>query len=117
MTESDTSYRLYKTEQRSVYNAAAARAPTAEPHPEVLLHTSERLLESVTSNIAIRRPTPNGSWAWVTPSLGPEAPFLAGTMRKHLLDAGVLVEGELTLADWATAKAQGHRVIGFNGFR
>ncbi|KAL1406820.1 hypothetical protein Q8F55_006229 [Vanrija albida] len=115
-TESDPSYRLYKTEQRAVYNAAAARAPTDEPHPEVLLHAGGRLLESVTSNIAIRLPRA-GAWAWVTPALGESTPFLAGTMRRHLLHAGVLVEGELGVADWERAREEGYRVIGFNGFR
>lgn len=88
-------------------------------HPEVLLHTSNHLLESVTSNIAIHSPASDGKGPqWVTPLLhGDDVPFLDGVMRKYLLSKGVIREGELTVDDWGNCKKEGGRVIGFNGLR
>jgi hypothetical protein len=38
-------------------------------------------------------------------------------MRAHLLATGVVVEGQLTTADWEDALAGKCRVIAFNGVR
>ena len=88
-------------------------------HPEVLLHTATHLLESVTSNIAILRPTSNADEAqWVTPVLQTDdKPFLDGVMRRYLIAKGLVREGELTVNDWDEAKRERRRVIGFNGLR
>jgi branched-subunit amino acid aminotransferase/4-amino-4-deoxychorismate lyase len=84
----------------------------------VLLHTATHLLESVTSNIAIQMPQPDGSLIWVTPMLDKESlPFLDGVMRQQLLAEGIVQEGEVTLEHWHRAKEDGWRVIGFNGLR
>lgn len=82
-------------------------------HPEVLLHTSTHLLETTTSNIAILSP----SGQWITPSISSSTPLLNGVVRRFLLESGVIEEGELTLADFERVKAEGGRIIGFNGLR
>ena len=87
--------------------------------PEVLLHTASRLLETTTSNIAFHLPGPDlAQAAWVTPKLDREtSPFLNGVMRRHLLEEGVIREGEVSVEDWERVKSGKGRVIGFNGLR
>jgi branched-subunit amino acid aminotransferase/4-amino-4-deoxychorismate lyase len=81
---------------------------------EILLHTSTRLLETATSNIAIQTETGE----WITPRLNrTKTPFLDGVMRRYLLDQGSIKEGELGIEDYENAKSEGTRVIGFNGLR
>lgn len=107
------------------------------PHPEVLLHDGARVLETVTSNVAVRMPRARAAarargaaagaaagasgseddaegGIWVTP---PATSVLPGTVRAELLSKGVVVEGEITLEDWREAGERGWEVRGFNGFR
>ncbi|KAL7424079.1 hypothetical protein Q5752_001664 [Cryptotrichosporon argae] len=119
--EGEDDWRLYKTVRRDMYDAASDRGARAlgEPgtHPEVLQHTPTRLLETNTSNVALELPGLDGAMVWLTPALRPGAPFLNGVFRRHLLAAGQVVEAELTVDDFARAKREGRRVVGFNGLR
>ncbi|OXG21545.1 lysine decarboxylase [Cryptococcus neoformans Tu401-1] len=111
---SNVKFRLYKTSQRELYDLAYERGSTLSPcHPEVLLHTSTHLLETTTSNVAILSP----SGRWITPSVSSSTPLLNGVVRRFLLANGAIEEGELTLADFERVKAEGGRIIGFNGLR
>lgn len=133
---SNVNFRLYKTSQRELYDLAYERGSkclkvlffmavkqfgsdkhtlgTLSPcQPEVLLHTSTHLLETTTSNVAILSP----SGRWITPSVSSSTPLLNGVVRRFLLANGVIEEGELTLADFESVKAEGGRIIGFNGLR
>lgn len=109
---SELDYRQYKTARREAYESAAARMQSAGPHPEVVLHANGRLLEGVTSNIAIQL---NGEW--ITPTVEADTPILPGTMRAHLLKTKVIREGILTIDHWRQAKEEKWRVIAFNGLR
>ena len=81
---------------------------------EILLHTSAHLLETATSNIAIKTETGE----WITPRLDrTKTPFLDGVMRRYLLDQGLIKEDELGIEDYERARKEGRRVIGFNGLR
>ena len=112
--EEETDCRLYKTTHRQVYDQAARRVSGAE----VLLHTNDLLLETNTSNVAFWSPQAGSGPLWATPRLRRrEAAFLDGVMRRHLLEAGVVREEDLTIEDWERAKRDGVRVIGFNGLR
>jgi len=118
-TSEERDLRLYKTTNRAVYDDAARRGNTLThgSRPEVFLHTSTHLLETTTSNVALYDPLP-GQPDWVTPALDTkERPFLDGVMRGYLLEEAVIREGEVTLSDWERCKADGRRVIGFNGLR
>jgi hypothetical protein len=117
---------LYKTTQRAHYDAASVRGGPS--HPEVLLHTTTHLLETATSNVALRLPLhPNADAAgtleyeWVTPCLSETRPFLDGTVRQELLERGVLREGEVTMEDWERCRVESTDgevvVVGFNGLR
>ncbi len=114
----DLSFRAHKTERRDVYDAAAARGPGA--HPEVLLHDGENVLETVTSNVAVRMPrdaagaASDAEWTWVTPRTGA---ILPGTVRAELLEKGDVVEGVVSLEDWRCAGREGWKVVGFNALR
>ena len=62
-------------------------------------------------------PTANGS-KWITPTRDrKERPFLAGVMRRYLLEMGEIEEGDPTVEDWQRAKSEGWTVVGFNGLR
>jgi hypothetical protein len=119
---------LYKTTQRAHYDAASVRGGPS--HPEVLLHTSTHLLETATSNVALRLPLPlppnkdaagKLEYEWVTPCLTETRPFLDGTVRQELLERGVIREGEVTIEDWKTCRVESKEgevvVVGFNGLR
>jgi branched-subunit amino acid aminotransferase/4-amino-4-deoxychorismate lyase len=117
---------LYKTTQRAHYDAASVRGGPS--HPEVLLHTPTHLLETATSNVALRLPLPpKGDAAgaseheWVTPCLAETRPFLDGTVRQELLERGVIREGEVTVEDWERCRVESKGgvvvVVGFNGLR
>jgi hypothetical protein len=117
---------LYKTTQRAHYDAASVRGGPS--HPEVLLHTPTHLLETATSNVALRLPLPPKGHAagppeyeWVTPCLAETRPFLDGTVRQELLERGVIREGEVTIEDWERCREESKEgevvVVGFNGLR
>ncbi|GMK58875.1 hypothetical protein CspeluHIS016_0603170 [Cutaneotrichosporon spelunceum] len=116
--DGDLSYRLHKTERRDVYNAAAARGPA--PHPEVLLHDGNNVLETVTSNVALYMPAQEAVRAtgkegarWVTP----KGVLLPGTVRAELLENGDIVEGVISIEDWKRAGREGWKTVGFNALR
>lgn len=81
------------------------------------------MLETVTSNVAVRVPQERAAamgapteaeWVWVTPG---SPALLPGTVRAELLDSGFIVEGRVRVEDWLQAKAEGWKVVGFNGLR
>jgi len=115
---------MFKTTNRVIYDEASARARRSLPsrliqaddkaNKEILLHTTTRLLETATSNIAIQSETGE----WITPRLDRKGtPFLDGVMRRYLLDQGSIKEGELGIEDFEKARNEGRRIIGFNGLR
>lgn len=140
----DVSLRAHKTEDRRVYDAASSRGPAGTAHPEVLLHDGVHVLETVTSNVAVRMPRDrarvavgelasreserqgeqergrkgeergDGEWVWVTPA---SPSLLPGTVRAELLERGLIVEGAVRVEDWREAKARGWNVVAFNAFR
>ncbi|WVQ71796.1 hypothetical protein IAR50_001338 [Cryptococcus sp. DSM 104548] len=112
-TEKDR--RLYKTDQRGMYDAAYARGgQLSTEHPEVVIHNGTHLLETTTSNIAIQRPSEQ---RWITPRIGESTPLLNGVLRRYLLESDVIEEGSLTLEDLDMVKKGEGRLIGFNGLR
>ncbi|KAF7337478.1 hypothetical protein MSAN_02220800 [Mycena sanguinolenta] len=105
LTDSATLYGPASTTERTVYNAARARAglpALPSPDADVLLYNpSEHITETSVSNVAFYR-----SHRWVTPPLS--AGCLAGVTRRWLLQHKRIFEaepGELTKAsmrpgDW-----------------
>ncbi|ODO10836.1 TIGR00730 family protein [Cryptococcus amylolentus CBS 6273] len=113
--QSEKDYRLYKTDQREMYDAVYARGgQLSAEHPEVIIHNGTHLLETTTSNIAILRSTEQ---RWITPRIGSSTPLLNGVLRRYLLEKGAIEVGELTLQDLDMVKKGQARLIGFNGLR
>ncbi|WWC69351.1 uncharacterized protein I206_103290 [Kwoniella pini CBS 10737] len=109
--------RLHKTTNREMYDEAYARGQTIVPsniHPEVILHDGINILETTTSNIAIKC---SNSDEWITPKLNKNQPFLNGVMRRYLVAKGIIQEGEVTIDMIRKVKSENGRLIGFNGLR
>ncbi|WVF72080.1 hypothetical protein IAT40_006892 [Kwoniella sp. CBS 6097] len=141
--------RLYKTTDRGMYDEAHARGGallSPDLHPEVLLHTSTRILETTTSNIAVLPTVPPANLSdsgtdssptrkWLTPRLrstnanercdedeedqekGRGGIFLNGVMRRYLLENGIIQESDITVDQLLQIWRDGGRIIGFNGLR
>ncbi|MYD04785.1 MAG: aminodeoxychorismate synthase component I [Acidimicrobiia bacterium] len=87
--------RYHKTTRREPYEEAAARHPGADD--VVLVNDRGEAVETTIANLAVRC-----SDRWVTPPIG--SGCLPGTYREELLDTGLLVEGELLVADLVEAE-------------
>ncbi|KAJ2529111.1 hypothetical protein EV175_007395, partial [Coemansia sp. RSA 1933] len=105
-----------KTTHRPIYDAAASR--TLQQHPQgslVLLHNSDgHITEANIANVAVLLPA-GGEMQLVTPPVSDG--LLAGTMRSHLLEAGQIVEGTVTVDDFKRAALNGWRVVCMNSVR
>ena len=90
----DNVFLFHKTTNRRLYSRRLARYPSAD---DVLLVNEEgRVTESVIANVALRIGD-----EWVTPPIADG--LLGGVYRRHLLDAGILVERSVGLEDLARA--------------
>lgn len=114
-SEVELDWRRHKTTHREIYDQATARGGPS--HPEVLLHTCDRLLETATSNIALHLPGNKDESEWITPALNGDAVFLNGVVRRELLERGLIREGNVTVNDFERCRLEGRRIIGFNGLR
>ncbi len=87
---------FHKTTNRSVYDQARASRPGCD---DVLLWNRKgELTETTVANVALRI-----GGAWLTPPVS--SGLLGGTMRRHLLEGGVLREQVLTIEDAARSEA------------
>lgn len=107
---------------RSLHDAAHAAAwpmddpitAATSPDLRITLVANERgqITEGTRACVALLRASDN---MLVTPPLS--CGLLPGTMRRHLLDTGVLVEGVITLQDLREAAAAGQPAYLFNSVR
>ncbi|KAJ1997931.1 hypothetical protein GGI04_005214 [Coemansia thaxteri] len=105
-----------KTTFRPMYAAAAARLGAEHEGAHVLLYNGRgEITEAHIANVAVSVVQPDGSVALVTPPLS--AGLLAGTMRARLLAAGRMVEGTVTVAQFAQAASRGLPVYCMNSVR
>ena len=73
--------------------------------------------ETSFANLAIHVPLAEGGPEWLTPEESETSPFLAGVMRKQLLEEKVLRTGRITVRQFRQWVSEGRRVIGMNGLR
>jgi para-aminobenzoate synthetase/4-amino-4-deoxychorismate lyase len=85
----------HKSTRRLRYEAAAARRPDADD--VALIDTDGRLIETTIANLAVEL---DGRW-WTPPA---DSGCLPGVERARLLEAGVLAERTLTVADLRRAR-------------
>ncbi|KAJ2777642.1 hypothetical protein H4R18_005053 [Coemansia javaensis] len=123
-SDTDSPFVRCKTTFRALYDRATARLPpTAPPGAQVLLHNAHgRITEATVANVAVSLPAAGddddddkGRLELVTPPLADG--LLPGTMRQHLLDAGAIREGPVTVAQFRHAAASGWPIVCMNSVR
>ncbi|KAJ2393988.1 hypothetical protein GGI05_002242 [Coemansia sp. RSA 2603] len=116
-TDTDSVFVACKTTYRDIYNEAVARIAKDMPAgTQVLLYNKHnQITEGNIANVAVTVRDDDGELRLLTPptSVG----LLAGTMRAHLLETGVIVEGMVTVEQFHEAARNKWPVFCMNSVR